>query len=194
MRAYRISGKKYISDLSGEGARRNGGRWNRIGVSVLYTGSNHSVAALEYFVHLGNKIKLKDNSFGKITIEILDGSIKEVKKEDILGWPAESKEPDERLKILYSIREDLFKITDDWIAEGKYLCLDVPSVASPGDHNYLINPKHPLATPDNVKIIGDVEEYVYDSRIFNKELDRSTSLDELIASALALLGINPRKK
>ena len=37
MRLFRIAKTRYISDLSGAGTRANGGRWNRVGVGLLYT-------------------------------------------------------------------------------------------------------------------------------------------------------------
>ena len=74
MFVFRISGKKYILDLSGKGAELNGGRWNEIGVPVLYTGANLAVSATEYFVHLGPKIRLNENNFGRITIDVPDGT------------------------------------------------------------------------------------------------------------------------
>src|SRR5438093_1618890 len=51
--AWRIVKKKHVaSAFSGEGAARNGGRWNSRGVAVVYTSSTKSLAALENLVHL----------------------------------------------------------------------------------------------------------------------------------------------
>ena len=51
MKLFRISRDKYICDLSGEGARLLGGRWNPKGVPVIYTSTHESLAALETLVH-----------------------------------------------------------------------------------------------------------------------------------------------
>ncbi len=38
--------------LTGEGARRFGGRWNHVGTSLVYTSATLSLAVLEYLVNL----------------------------------------------------------------------------------------------------------------------------------------------
>ncbi|MBO0936131.1 RES family NAD+ phosphorylase [Fibrella sp. HMF5335] len=45
MQVYRVATSEYIEDLSGYGAKLNGGRWNREGVAVLYTGSSIALCA-----------------------------------------------------------------------------------------------------------------------------------------------------
>ena len=44
MRLFRIAKTHYINDLSGAGARANGGRWNRVGVGLLYTSPSRALA------------------------------------------------------------------------------------------------------------------------------------------------------
>ena len=47
MRLYRLAKTHRVSDLSGEGARRAGGRWNLPGTPVLYTAESGALAILE---------------------------------------------------------------------------------------------------------------------------------------------------
>ena len=47
-----LSGNAANQPLSGEGAKRYGGRWNHIGVAVVYTSQSLSLAVLEYLVNL----------------------------------------------------------------------------------------------------------------------------------------------
>lgn len=52
MIAWRIEYAQHLEEaLSGEGARRYGGRWNEKGVRVVYLSSHLGLAALEKFVH-----------------------------------------------------------------------------------------------------------------------------------------------
>jgi len=52
MRLFRIARGRHIHDLSGEGARLYGGRWNRKGTPLLYTSESRSLATVEFLVHL----------------------------------------------------------------------------------------------------------------------------------------------
>jgi RES domain-containing protein len=51
MEAYRLSREMYASTLSGKGAAIKGARWNSIGVEMIYTASNRSLAMAEVAVH-----------------------------------------------------------------------------------------------------------------------------------------------
>ena len=48
-----VDAPNYLADdLSGEGAKRSGGRWNRCGLPVVYCASNVSLCVLETIVHI----------------------------------------------------------------------------------------------------------------------------------------------
>ena len=51
MRLFRLCRQKY-AELTGYGAKRTGGRWNRKGISALYTAEHASLAVVEVLVHL----------------------------------------------------------------------------------------------------------------------------------------------
>jgi RES domain-containing protein len=51
MQLYRLCRQNY-AELSGFGAKKTGGRWNRKGIAALYTAENPSLAVLEVLVHL----------------------------------------------------------------------------------------------------------------------------------------------
>ena len=51
MRVYRLCRRRY-AELSGFGAKKTGGRWNRKGIAALYTAENASLAVIEVLVHL----------------------------------------------------------------------------------------------------------------------------------------------
>ncbi len=52
MTVYRFTHKKFAGELSGTGARLVGGRWNPVGVSVVYTSESISLALLEVLANI----------------------------------------------------------------------------------------------------------------------------------------------
>ena len=83
MKLYRITSEKYSNDLQGTGARIDGGRWNSIGVEMLYTSESQSLAILEKLVHVDKDI-LPDNQV-LIELEVPDTiSIAELDKNDLI--------------------------------------------------------------------------------------------------------------
>ncbi len=149
MIAYRICNTLFSNDLSGTGAKLNGGRWNSGGVGMLYVTEFISLAVLEMLVH---------NHFKDFAIELslLDISIPEA---------AEIKE----LK-LNKLKQDWMKdygytrfIGDEFIRSGKTLLMKVPSAVITEEHNFLINPLH----PDFKKIkIAGARNFETDKRLF----------------------------
>lgn len=153
MRVYRLIKDKYKDDLSGEGARKAGGRWNSKGIPMLYTSESRSLSTAEIAVHtpLGN-IPL---NYFLIEIEIPD-SIKfiELKIEDLpKDWKA----------LPHSNSTQL--IGDKFISEQKLLMMKVPSVVVQEDYNYLLNPGHKLFS--KIKILSS-EPFDFDERLFIK--------------------------
>ncbi len=72
---YRLGKAQYADDLSGEGARRVGGRWNERLTPALYTASAVSLALLECLVHVGEPADLPDD-YTVTVIEVDDASAK----------------------------------------------------------------------------------------------------------------------
>lgn len=153
MRVYRIAKEKYAQDLSGEGARLYGGRWNRRGTSVLYTAGNSSLAMLEKLVHIPPYVFPKDL---KITVlEFPDTmTIGSLTLNDLPeDWMYRSEHP----KVL--------DLGDQFVAQAEFLCLKVPSAINPIDENVLINPKHPDFS--KVSIIGELP-MTFDRRLLKE--------------------------
>ncbi len=62
MLVYRVANLKYRDEtLSGIGAEKVGGRWNKIGVKAVYCSENISLALLEYYVHSVNLALLPES-------------------------------------------------------------------------------------------------------------------------------------
>lgn len=129
MLVYRITGNKYADDLTGSGAAMFGGRWNKKGSPVLYTGENKEIALLETLVHTPAMLIPKLDIF---TLEIPDSSITEIEISDL---------PD-NWKV-YPAPTILSEIGQRWIEEGKTIALKVPSCIIYSAHNYILNCRHP---------------------------------------------------
>lgn len=154
MLVYRIASNEFIRDLSGYGAKLNGGRWNREGVAVLYTGSSIALCAWEYWVHLPDTITLKQNAFAVATIQIPDSSITTLAVNDL---------PDQWERN----NDVLLDLTERWIARNEYLVMQVPSAIIEQESNYLVNPAHPLFSE---VVLQSVSSFSFDKRAFGKVL------------------------
>jgi len=153
MLVYRISGQRFANDLSGTGARLNGGRWNSVGLSLLYAASYRSLALLEILVHTTNNYVPDDLRL--ITIEIPDTIlIKEILHEEISDELNRKK-----------AQAQFQTIGDKWIKSQTSLILKVPSVIIPEEFNYLINPLH--KDFHKVKII-ETKLFRFDERLVVK--------------------------
>ena len=154
MIVYRLARSRFKNDLSGKGAETAGGRWNSIGVPVLYTAESRSLCALEIAVHTPLNVVPED--YLMITIEIPDHSGKrEIFSKDL---PAHWKSFPE-MKFTQTMGDRFFR-------EGKYLALKVPSAIINGDHNILLNPFH--IDFRSIKIVS-AEPFEFDQRLFIKE-------------------------
>lgn len=149
MIVYRVGKTKYANDLSGEGARIFGGRWNNKGIECLYTSENRALAILEYTANVN--IEDIPKSLSLVSIEIPDKEIFTVKEKDLPeGWnisPATSEVKDYGSALLKA---------------SKYVAIRVPSVIIPAEYNYLLNPNHIQSR--KIKIINTVV-FPYDARL-----------------------------
>jgi RES domain-containing protein len=131
MELYRITQGKFADDLSGNGSRLFGGRWNSEGVFALYTSSSRSMALLETLAHTPAKM-LDANNYQLITLSVPDGlDVGEIRLSSITdGWD----DPDTPLFTK--------RIGDRFLNEKKTLILAVPCVLVPEELNYILNPMH----------------------------------------------------
>lgn len=149
MIVYRIGRTRYANDLTGEGARLFGGRWNHKGVPCLYTSASRALALLEYTVNVNVDDIPRALSF--TTLEIPDDSIREVAESDLPGdWRA----------VPSPVSTKAFGTA--WLSSQTHGVCRVPSTVIPSEFNYLLNPLHPGIGA--VKILA-VDDFVYDVRI-----------------------------
>jgi len=152
MIVHRISKAKHIEDLSGEGARLHGGRWNPKGYAVLYTSENRALAALEVLVHLNRETIPDDLKI--ISLEIPDNEI-EVYDEEKFNAILKHENVENSLK----------NEGKNWLESKRSLALKIPSVLIRREQNILINPLH-SAFPKVKKRI--VENFYFDKRFFEQ--------------------------
>jgi RES domain-containing protein len=65
---YRFAPTIYSNDLSGNGAKLYGGRWNSIGTPAIYTSFTISLALVELFIHKKTYEEIIVNQLMEITI------------------------------------------------------------------------------------------------------------------------------
>lgn len=153
MTVYRLTKGKYHLDLSGKGAELYGGRWNSKGVPMLYTSQSRALAFAEIAMHIPIGIVPKD--YFLISIDIPDT----VRMLNLI----EADMPEDWRSNPHSNTTQ--QIGDQFIADNRFLVLQVPSAVVPGDYNFLINPNHPQSI--KVKVIAS-EPFEFDSRFVKR--------------------------
>jgi RES domain-containing protein len=145
VKLYRIAAFRYrIFDATG--AALYGGRWNSAGIPVIYTSTSLALARLEKLVQLDD-LELIPEGLGQVEIDVPHAaSIERFEKKIVPKRIAESR-----------------RFGDSWVREKRSLVLLVPSIASDGDWNAIINPAH-----QHFKLLrtSRVKKVVWDSRLF----------------------------
>lgn len=152
MIVYRLSKQAYINDLSGAGSERTGGRWNSKGIAVLYTAASRALAVVEIAVHI--PLGIIPINYHMATIELPDNNIFKVDNNSLpANWHTNP------------FTKATQNIGDDFIINNRHLVMQVPSATVIGDHNYLINPRH----PDFKKVkVQSTSPFEFDLRLFKK--------------------------
>jgi len=147
---YRIARTKYARDLSGEGARLAGGRWNQKGTPIIYAAESRSLACLEALVHMSQAEFLIQRKI--VLIEIPKTITPQTIEQSDLprNWRQ------------YPPSFKLADIGTQWAVSMKSLLLQVPSAVIPYEFNMLINPAHP--DMKSVTILK-IEDFTFDKRL-----------------------------
>lgn len=150
MLVFRIARKRYIHDLTGQGAKLYGGRWNPKGIAVIYASETRALALVEYLVHVSWPQLPIDLQIS--TLQIPEGLNPEV---------ISSKQLPKNWRV-YPPPEKLAPLGAQWVRANRCLLLQVPSAVLDREHNTLINPAHPDMS--RVKI-GEVQDLKVDRRL-----------------------------
>jgi RES domain-containing protein len=177
IKLYRLQSARYglpKDFLSGKGAELTGGRWNPLGMPVVYTSLSVELASLEYLVHYFEGFP---NS--KLP-ELLVASI-EISDQDILTI-----EPDFLPKNWRNnpAPRALQSVSNQWFKNKKYLALQLPtavhSMQTELSYNVLLNPLHERL---NDGLITQIEPFYFDSR-YKKPQIQGNQMNDLIEDIL----------
>jgi RES domain-containing protein len=138
--------------FTGEGPWRYGGRWNSPGVRVVYVSEHQSTAAFEVFV---NRMPFV---------------LEETYKAFHLEWPGHLTEifPVKKLPANWRVHPPPIEtkdIGDRWVQEQRSAVLALPSVISPADTNFLLNPEH--RDFKRIRIASPID-FDFDPRLLNR--------------------------
>ena len=135
--------------LDGAGGLAVSGRWHSKGRPVVYCAWNPATALLETLVHMEIDAEDRPERFHVLRIEGPESlSIEKLETGALRrGWTED---------IPYTQG-----VGDRWLAEGRSLLLDVPSVLVPETWNVLVNPLH---TQASLLRITRVYEHPFDAR------------------------------
>ena len=132
---YRIQKQKHLDTaLTGEGARRTGGRWNPVDVPLIYASTSPELAFLETFVHLDGTPLADLPPFVLLTLELPADAVETAAAADLPpGWD-QRPYPDATPRFLRPRLQPA----------DPALAFAVPSVILPDSptRNVLINPLH----------------------------------------------------
>lgn len=147
--SWRIVKKKHRQNpLTGEGARRYGGRWNTPGQAIIYSAETLSSALLEILAHSNRQLL---SYYFVYRLEFPQKIISEVKIDELpKDWRSSPAPP------------ELGKFGDRWYREKRSAVLRIPNAIVPLEANFLVNPAH--ADFSLVEIEGPID-FAVDDRL-----------------------------
>ena len=131
IRAWRLSKARYAADLTGQGAAREGQRWNPPGQRAVYLGLTPEITVLEVLVHLNGVLNAP---LVLCAYDVPDGPGLILEPDDTAlpeGWNAV---PHGQASAVFG---------GEWLRAVDHLGLVLPSVVVPQARNLLLNPLHP---------------------------------------------------
>ena len=128
MTVFRFCSSKYAGDISGTGAKLYGGRWNPVGLPLLYTSEHISLALLELLANSYTLEALADIQLIELEIPI-NTDMEEIKTANL------KKDWWNDFDYTQWIGAEILKPT-------KTLLIKCPSAIVEKENNFLINPLH----------------------------------------------------
>jgi RES domain-containing protein len=154
VQVWRLVRRPYLADaFTGEGARREGGRWNSMGVPVVYASATLALALLEHLVHAGG-IRLPTDT---VAIPVDIPARISVERIEAARLPRHWRQD-------FPMPRELQAVGDAWVKRKTSAAMEVPSAIVPSECNYLLNPAH--ADFKLVKI-GKAQPFGIDPRLLS---------------------------
>ena len=152
MLLYRVAPARYALDLSGEGARLAGGRWNPRLLPALYTAEHPSLALTETLPSFSLVTLPVDLCL--VTLTVPDGmSVREIDRAELpRDWN------------IFPHPASTVALGRQWLEQGASAALKVPSTMGPVGRcwNFILNPLHPELQG---RMTAVREQWVLDPRI-----------------------------
>jgi RES domain-containing protein len=149
MNLYHVGSSRYARQLTGEGARLFGGRWNLPGNACLYTSGTRSLGILEYLANVS--VENLPTGLAITIYHLPDELCHMVPMQNLPDDWAEVPAPTSTQHFGSRLLDNL-----------AYVCFAVPSVIVPAEKNYILNPG--AAGFERLTIV-DVEPFAIDLRI-----------------------------
>jgi RES domain-containing protein len=150
MLAWRISKRAHANDRIGQGSALTGGRWNSIGVNVIYLGATLEICVLETLVHTASIVP-PDLVIVEFTLP----------DDSALYWhPDRNQLPPGWDDLPAS--DSSARFGDKFIKNGSHLEVFLPSVIVPEAMNIVINPNHPGMSLVTLRTVRD---FRFDTRL-----------------------------
>lgn len=149
--AWRLARKPW-ADLSGEGARLAGGRWNSPGKPVAYLSEDAALPVLEVLVHLDLAPEMLPDDYVLMRVDLSP-----LESADPARWREHG--PENLID-----ESNSKKFGDQWVEEARSPVLRVPSAIVAESFNLVLNARHPLAAniPDPT-----MRPFAFDTRLFD---------------------------
>ena len=150
MTVFRITNSFYKDDLSGQGAKIYGGRWNLPAHQALYTSQHISLCVLEMLVN----ISLIESSlkYHLLKISIPDTIVPTI----ILNKKLKANWQDDEAYTRF--------MGTEFLKNKQAAVLKIPSAVIDQENNYLLNPLH---TDFKKIVISKSTPFKFDNRLFN---------------------------
>ena len=151
MEVYHVGKTKFANQLTGDGAKLHGGRWNLIGSPCIYTSESKALCVLEYVANVN-----ADDIPSSLSITVYSLPDKSWKEFDTTLLPENW--------FQIPAPEETKRWGTDFLKENKFLALKIPSVIISSEFNFVLNPLH----VDFKKVkIKEIHPFAFDKRIKN---------------------------